>query len=82
MSNRLRCPQCRSRWLSRLVPRWEPWLRRALLLTLVGVPVARWMARRRPGRGDLVRCEGCACRFLAGKVRAVRYLGVRRPRYG
>jgi hypothetical protein len=77
MSNRLRCPQCRSRRISRLVPRWEPWLRRALLLTLVGVPVARWMVRHRPRRGEPVWCEGCACRFLAGEVRAVRYIGIR-----
>jgi hypothetical protein len=73
MLNRLRCRQCRSRRVSRLVPRWEPWLRLALLLTLVGVPAAQWMARRRPGRGDSVQCEACACQFLAGKVRVIRY---------
>lgn len=66
----LRCPHCHSARLRRLIPQWEPWLRLALALTLVGLPAALRMGDRPPRRGDRMECDACACQFFAGLVRA------------
>ena len=65
-----RCPQCRSDRLRRLAPRWEPWLRLLVALTLVGLPTALRMGRRPLRRGDRLQCDACVCQFFAGLVRA------------
>ena len=66
----LRRPHGRSDRLRRLIPAWEPWLRLALALTVVGLPAALRMGRRPPRRGDRMQCDECVCLFFAGLVRA------------
>jgi len=63
------CPTCRSHRIRRLAPQREHWLGSLLVLTLVGVPIARWMSRRQPGLSDVAQCDACVCRFVVGKVR-------------
>ena len=70
MASQLCCPTCRSYRIRRLAPRQERWLGSLLALTLVGVPIVRWMGRRAPGAGDVAQCDACVCRFVVGKVRA------------